>query len=746
MIKNNNFYFSNNKLHLMSKQNINFHIPNGHENDLIKKLPLYTKFDEISNTVSNCMITVIYSNNCTGKTIGVPYCLSNNLQLKGNIFCSVPTIAATISSYYYQSKLFDKLNNSVGFAYNDKINHNNDTSKITYCTYSYLLNKLIHAVSDISNKNPWFCSVIILDDFQSRKNDLQVCLCLWIYYYNMWKKHPSIAKPPKLVIMTSVADNSIVQMLPTKPSVLSYIFQTPIITTIYDNESEKIGLGSKSRCLRTADIVYRHHIDDANIKGSYLIFLPNNDDIEMVVSVLKKKFIRNTDIIMLHNDSIESQLQKVYNPIFSDVNRRKIILATSDLQYSLTIENITLVVDSLQKTRTTNNADFCWITMADSLQRKSRISPSQEAKYIVLQSSNNYSKLVEKNDSEIINVTMNNFMLNYYVLELIKHSLNPKFILAPIINETEIIACCELLKKLGFYKNNFIITDIGIFCSQFPFDIRKAAIIYYLYKSKSQNIFLYLAVICTLECYGSGFFVWPRKRSNEDILSYSMRCDDAIEKFENKFGGYSDIDTLFKIWTDVCLNINPFYITDLKLYCRKNHLNLKCFKESVTLIKKCMHISNHNYYKIVINQNTEPLKMINFEELSNTFYRLLVLTHHDYETTIIHKPNGNTIAVCNGIEYKIDRKAVHLMNVGNSPNKIYYSLVKTQKNTNKGTIRIINVLHAVFDDETDNINIFMSESDIEQEINILSDDDIIINDNWNNFFSDCDLFDYAQSI
>ncbi len=135
--------------------------------------------------------------------------------------------------------------------------------------------------------------------------------------------------------------------------------------------------------------------------------------------------------------------------------------------------------------------------------------------------------------------------------------------------------------------------------------------------------------------------------------------------------------------------------------------------------------------------------MINYQELSDTFYNLLALTHPDYKTTIVHKSNGNTVAICKGIEYKIDKKAIHLMNVGNSSNKIYYSLVQTNKHTKKGTIRIINVLHAISDD-SDKILIFLSESDVDDDIYGLNDSDMI--DEENNLSSDFDMIDIGNHI
>lgn len=721
----------------------------------IDNLPLSIKLDEISKTIANCMITVVCSNNNSGKTIGIPNRLSKNKYFKGKIYSALQTTEAPNFLYKKQNRLCN-LSICDDFSY-DKDKFNSST-KIVYCTYNYLLNKMISLVSGEINIKQWFCSVLILDDFQSRTIEVDLCLCLWIYYYKLWRKNPLIPKPPKLVIMTTQLDNDIIQMLPTKPSLLSYTFQQQSITTVFDTTSEKIASDCKIRLLRAIDIANQYHKNGYN--GTYLIFLPSSEDVDMVANILKKKFDNNINLKLLqangltnysqfylsskgkqafHQHSDDNSKMNVRNSTKNLLNNpenpthiRKIILAVPDAEYYPLMDNVTLVIDTLiqKKINSHTNSDISWITVANSDQRKSKLDPKCSGTYVVMQSQNNYLKLVEKIEPEIKTT-----LIDHYILRLIKYKLNPYLIFSPVISKSHISKCCNLLKKIGFFGDKLILTDMGNFCYEFPIDIRKAAIIYHLYKLGNTNIFLYMAVICTLNCYGSGFFVWPKKKPNEDALAHSMRCDDVVDQFEKKFGGYSDIDTLFRIWAQMFLTMNPFYITDLKFFCQKNQLNFKCFKDAIQLLKKCIIIVNKYFY---YNTNFIKSSLIDYEELSNTFYSLLSQTHSDYETTIVHKSNGNTVAICNGIEYKIDRKAIHLMNVGNSSKKIYYSLVQTHKCTKKGTIRIINVLHAIID-ESDTTKIFMSESDVEDETNTL--DYTISDDSWDNFLANYKLTD-----
>ena len=121
---------------------------------------------------------------------------------------------------------------------------------------------------------------------------------------------------------------------------------------------------------------------------------------------------------------------------------------------------------------------------------------------------------------------------------------------------------------------------------------------------------------------GSGLFYWPKKK-NEDISNYSMRKDEFIQKIEDNFIGYSDIDTIFNIWTEICRSINPFYLTDLHIFCKCHMLNFKHFQNAVDLLKICLF--SHNSLSIRHNLNIlkSNFPKINLKNLGRTFYSLL---------------------------------------------------------------------------------------------------------------------------
>lgn len=703
----------------------------------VNKLVIYSKLPEIIGAIKNSMITIIRSDTGSGKTIGVPNYLSQDWQFEGKIFCSVPTITATLSAHRFQSQLFGNKKNQVGYACDGDI-HYNDNTKIVYCTTGHLLNKMIDNTSRFS----WFCSVLILDEYHIRSKESDISLCLWIASYKAWKENPNLPKPPKLVIMSATLDDSVLKLLPTEPSVLSYSIQTHPVTTVFDDESVNYDIDSIKRYTHAADLAYKYHTDDHG--GTYLIFVPGKQEIDIVTNALEKHFGEHAEIVPAHSNLTNEELSKIHGDTV--IGKRKIIVATNIAECSITIKNVSLVIDTLTHREASSGLDeiMCldlhWISKSNAMQRKGRTGRTCPGTYIILQSEEMYSKLAENVTPEIDRVS-----ISHTILKLIKFGLDPKNILNPVMTEWQIEIYTDPLNKLGFVKQQSnMITDMGNFCSEFPLSIRKSAMLYHLKNMNDPNIFLHLAVICTLNCYGTGIFYWPKKNPDEDVAAYSMRRDDIRQKIEDKFGGYSDVDTIFKIWIKICSTINPFYFTELRIFCQDNQLNFHRFKETVTLLKQCVSVGNRVRLNACYHSN--DIENIDVKDLGKTFYHLLSLTHQDYETTISPDLRGGLIADCAGLRHRIDNRSLHLMELGNT-DQIYYSLVRTQRTAKNGMFRMINVLHAVPESDMSGENLSIFSSDIDSDENIERFVSTLSNkQNWNKFLAIVESIDPPINI
>jgi len=691
----------------------------------INNLIIFKHLPGIVENIMTNMITLIRSDTGSGKTIGVPNYLSREMDIQ-RIFCSVPTIAATLSASLFQTELCHHISYEsryVGYSYQGEI-HYDHTSKIVYCTTGHLLNKMIRVISNIFNGktrtnkfNPWFCSVLILDEFHIRTKETDLCLCLWITMYNKWVVDPiNFPLPPRLVIMSATLDDDVIKLLPIKPTISSFAIEPHPVSICFDDKSATFPIQDTKRYVRAARIARDYHI--ANYDGTYLIFVPGKAEIDIVISELETLFRNEGQLIQAHGDLVAEELIRIHEQ--PELNKRKIVVATNIAECSITIEDVSLVIDSLTQRIASSDLDdnlkldLAWISKMNSKQRKGRTGRTCAGVYIALTSENNYDKFVEGITPEIERIS-----INYDILKLMKHKIDPVLILDIVIDRKKIISHIQLLKDSGFVTGCYTdsnenlneklhlnpeewVTDMGDFCSEFPIGIRKSAMLYYLHQENNPDLFLYLSVICTLNCYGSGIVHLPLRKKGEDYLSYKDRVNDIIEEIRIKFAGYSTVDTIFNIWIEICYMINPFHVPSLQKFCSIHKFNFKRFREITNILKQCIIIGTNMNLNITYDHRSFIAP--DSTSISKTFQHLLDLTHPDCKMlTMRHE------FICDGKLYNVDEKSVHthslydsikfsktgqLIQLKNLPT--CYAVVRSTS----GKKNFINVFHTIEHDDT----------------------------------------------
>lgn len=140
--------------------------------------------------------------------------------------------------------------------------------------------------------------------------------------------------------------------------------------------------------------------------GSILVFLPGTADIRFVYNALADQLASTIDVFCLYGDLDISQQQNAIAP--SPQGRRKVVLATNIAETSLTIDGITLVIDSgLEKVASFNNDSLInelkqqKISKASATQRSGRAGRLQAGKCIRLFSVEDFQRRQEHSRSEI---------------------------------------------------------------------------------------------------------------------------------------------------------------------------------------------------------------------------------------------------------------------------------------------------------------------------------------------------------
>ncbi len=173
-------------------------------------------------------------------------------------------------------------------------------------------------------------SLIILDEFHERSLQADLALSLLLDVQG------GLRDDLKLLIMSATLDNlKLQQFLPDAPVINAEGRSFPV-------EQNYISLPASGYFEEKVAVVARQLLN--HHQGSMLLFLPGVAEIKRVYNYLSTSLPDNIDLCPLYGALSLSEQQKAILP--SAEGRRKVVLATNIAETSLTIDGITLVIDS----------------------------------------------------------------------------------------------------------------------------------------------------------------------------------------------------------------------------------------------------------------------------------------------------------------------------------------------------------------------------------------------------------------
>ena len=230
----------------------------------------------------------------------------------------------------------------------------------------------------------------------------------------------------------------------------------------------------------------------SNEEESILIFIPGLYEIKSLENYLNKQFEEshlniknNTEILILH-----SELKELQKKVFENIKgKRKIILSTNIAESSITIPNITYVIDfCLTKENqfdSINQNDLLklnWCSKANLKQRSGRTGRTNNGFVFRLIHKEFYDKLSETPKPEILRTSLDKVILKIKVYS----NEEPHKILKGLIDcpkEDEIFKSIKKLKLLGalsMTNNEYLsgnLTDLGKIYAELPIDIQYSRLI-----------------------------------------------------------------------------------------------------------------------------------------------------------------------------------------------------------------------------------------------------------------------------
>ncbi len=322
-----------------------------------------------------------------GKSTRLPLdLLDSEIARQGRIIMLQPRRLAAVSiANYLAEQCGEKPGQTIGYRVRGEAAVSQST-RLEIVTEG-VLTRLIQADPELAG-----VSLLIFDEFHERSlhADLGLALSLEV--------QASLRDDLRLLVMSATLNLSpLTKLLPEASQFNLEGRQFPVETHYMPTQAQQRLDLAVNRCVRHALSVH---------EGSILVFMPGVSEIERCVSSLSGQLDDDIDVYALHGRLTIAQQQKAIAPASS--GRRKVVFATNLAQTSLTIEGISVVIDSGLEKRVTfdpqlgvSRLSTVRISQAAATQRQGRAGRLSQGTCYRLWSAEAHQRLVVHDQPQI---------------------------------------------------------------------------------------------------------------------------------------------------------------------------------------------------------------------------------------------------------------------------------------------------------------------------------------------------------
>jgi len=287
-------------------------------------LPIDEALPALTSALRASNAAVLVAPPGAGKTTRVPLVLVEELWAKGKILVLEPRrIAARAAADRMAKTVGEKVGDTVGLRvrFGSKVSARTRIEVVTEGVFTRLI------LDDPELKG---VAAVLFDEFHERSLDADLGLAL------ARDAQQGLREDLKILVMSATIDGARVAAL---------LGDAPVIESqgrAYPVETRYTGRDPRARIEdQMADAVARALRADA---GSVLAFLPGAAEIRRTETLLKERVDAATGVVALYGALDADTQDRAISP--APAGRRKVVLATSIAETSLTIEGVRIVVDS----------------------------------------------------------------------------------------------------------------------------------------------------------------------------------------------------------------------------------------------------------------------------------------------------------------------------------------------------------------------------------------------------------------
>lgn len=435
-----------------------------------KSLPVYEQKQKILDCLEKNQVVIVESPTGSGKTTQIPVILYEaGYATNGVIAVTQPRrIAALSVSEFISKQLGTSYPGLVGYKmrFEDKTDA---STKIKIMTDGILLQEM--------KLDPWLSkySVIMVDEAHERSLNID-------FVMGLLKRVLKERKDFRVIVSSATMNTQVFSEYFDNAPIVSINTITYPVSVIYDPIPGGVTTTTDAGCdlllSKICNTVER--VLDNGDEGGILIFLPGEKIIKDCLDRLyRMPFSRHLHILPLYGRLSKEEQEKVFDE--PPAGKKKVIISTNIAETSVTISDITTVIDSgLCKLNFYNPRNFTSsliessVSKASCNQRKGRAGRTHEGSCYRLYKRMDFETRPEYTTEEIYRTDLSEVVLRMAELG-ITDFYNFDFIASP--GKEGIIGAVDTLNMLGALDSDNCLSEIGKMMVRFPLEPRISRII-----------------------------------------------------------------------------------------------------------------------------------------------------------------------------------------------------------------------------------------------------------------------------
>ena len=469
----------------------------------------------------------------SGKSLFIPYFLSKHC--KGRVVVLQPRRIAALSLAQFSAKLHgEPCGKTVGYQFRQDSCKSADT-RILFQTYGNFLQELLHGKMDAD----W----VVFDEYHERKADMDL---LFGYFRRETRDERREVKNerretrdergvgPRVAVMSAALNREELEaVLGVKCLQLGHpLFPVQIIHQAPATGNSLVsGVGIDAEVVRALRTLYRN-----NIWQTTLVFLPGKAEIARCHSAASEALGNNcAEFLELYG----GQDRETQDRIFEVTERPRVIFTTNIAETSITVPNVTGVVDSgiervslYDDSEKVNVLRTMPISMQNAIQRSGRSGRTQNGCAIRLWSEDSETRMPRGIVPEVLQIEPSELLLQKAALERFEapgsrlEVQDARIELPTAIPEVRAQTATKLLKGFGMLKDGAI-TELGLKAIRTPISSIPLALLLASAQSKADLPDLLLAALAWIH---SGTEALQKSKVSQDILTLAK---DTLDKAVN---------------------------------------------------------------------------------------------------------------------------------------------------------------------------------------------------------------------